>query len=134
MEGRKNRFTSLERVYLAIGDSIIEISCDKKTVRLSAIVVAEVATRPSEPESGLLPCVSSIGTYLLTNPYADNRIARIVVYDEENGSFGALEIILECGQILFFDPMFFDGINFGGIEQKEIWLANVASYDSNTIS
>ena len=30
-----------------------------------------------------------------------------------NGMYRALEILLESGQLIFFDPSFFDGINFG---------------------
>lgn len=35
--------------------------------------------------------------------------------------------------MLFFDPTFIDGINFGGQEQKAIWLSNSELVDSIVI-
>ena len=123
----------LDRIYLLIGESTMQIERDEASVRLSVRLVANIET-PTELDDGQAGCRSSVGKYVFVNPLADNRISNIIVYDDDNGMYRALEILLESGQLIFFDPSFFDGINFGGADQKAIWLDNTATYDAITIS
>ncbi|MEL6894683.1 MAG: hypothetical protein AAFP90_01085 [Planctomycetota bacterium] len=88
---------------------------------------------PFELESGQRVCRSSIGKYTFTNPNADNRVQQFVLHGLNDDSVAALEMVLESGQVLFFDPTFFDGINFGGVEQREIWRENSSSQEITTI-
>jgi hypothetical protein len=124
----------LDRIFLDVGGSLVEITEDTVTAGLTVCMVANVRyTFESELEEGHLPCRSSIGKYVLVNPHADNRIVKIVGHGVMDGAYQALEFALQSGQILFFDPLFWDGINFGGIEQKSLWLANAESHESITI-
>lgn len=61
------------------------------------------------------------------------RPERFVLYGVEGETFSAIELILKSGQMLFFDPLFIDGINFGGAEQKAIWLTNSENHQSIVI-
>lgn len=114
----------LDYVFIIVDETCVRLWRDEATVRLSASVTDE-APLSFEPEEGHLPCRSSIGGYVLADSNsAYNQIKQLVLYGAAGETFAALEIQLMSGQMLFFDPSFIDGINFGGQEQKVIWLAN----------
>lgn len=113
----------LDRVYLKIGDQLVELSRDELTLELNVALVDEVRVDCVMEDTHRL-CRSSIGKYVLADPLADNRIAFITIYAGQNDAIKAIEFRLVSGQMLFFDPSFMDGINFGGIEQKAVWLNN----------
>ena len=115
----------LDRVYLEVGQQLVELSRDEQTLQLDISFVDEDHL-DCEMEDTQRFCRSSIGRYVLTDPLADNRIAFINMYAGPNDSVEALEFNLVSGQMLFFDPSFVDGVNFGGVEQKATWLDNSA--------
>lgn len=117
----------LDRVYLEIGDRLVEIRRDDRTLRINVGYVESVHLE-CELENTQRLCRSSIGRYALTDPLADNRLVKIIAYLDESESIQAFEIGLQSGQMIFFDPAFVDGINFGGSEQKATWLANSHVY------
>lgn len=119
----------MDRVYLIADGSLFELQRDD--IRLTVRNAASVHMR-NDLEDGHLPCSSSIGKYVFTDPWADNYIVRVVIYGSEGDSCEAIEIVLRSGQTLFFDPSFIDGINFGGIDQKAVWLANSRTHDAVT--
>jgi len=122
----------LDRIYLVVGGSLVEIVRDESSVRLTAGTVTNFRV-VRELENGMSACRSSIGKYVFADPYADNRIAKIIVYPDKDGAYRAIEIALRSGQTIFFDPSFIDGIKFGGVEQKAVWLANWESHETITI-
>lgn len=123
----------LDYVFIVIDGVSIRLWRDEGTVRLSASITDE-APLSCELEDGHLPCRSSIGRYVLADPKsAHNQIERLALYGIAGETFAALEIQLMSGQMLFFDPWFIDGINFGGQEQKAIWLANTEQVDTTII-
>lgn len=117
----------MDRVYLEIGEQLVELSRDERTLQLDIAVVDEVRL-DCKMEDTQRFCRSSIGKYVLTDPLADNRIAFISIYAGQNDSVKAIEFNLVSGQMLFFDPSFVDGVNFGGVEQKATWLDNSEEY------
>lgn len=122
----------LSTVFLTVGELTVRLLRDETTARL-VVSESDEAVLPFELESGHRICQSSIRKFVLNNPNADNRIQRIVVHNGSEDSVGALEIVLQSGQTLFFDPTFFDGINFGGVEQKAIWQENANTDEVQTI-
>jgi len=114
-----------DRVYLVLENFTIEMADDDSEgkVRIRASIVNEVCAVVNLDE-GQLPCQCSIGSIAFANPLAENRIKRVVAYNPDGNAYRAIEIVLTSDQILFFDPMFFNGINLGGVEQKAVWLAN----------
>ena len=114
----------LDYVVIIIDGASVRLWRDEATIRLS-VSVTDQAPRLCELEDGHLPCHSSIGCYVLADPNSNqNQIKQFVLYGVAGETFAALEVQLMSGQMLFFDPSFIDGINFGGQGQKEIWLAN----------
>lgn len=113
----------LERVYLEVEEQLLEMSRDERTLHMTIAFVDGIHV-DCELEETMRLCRSSIGKYVLTDPLADNRIEFINIYAGQNDSVMAVEFNLKSGQMLFFDPSFIDGINFGGIEQKATWLNN----------
>jgi len=103
----------LDRVYLILDHVTVEISRDRETVRLSVRDVPELPI-VVPPEEGWIACRSSVGNYVLVDPLADTRISEIIAYGCEGHAYQALEFRFISGQLLFFDPSFFDGINLGG--------------------
>lgn len=122
----------LDAIYLLLGDVTLRLRRDDITARL-LVEESNEPFIPFELESGHKICRSSIGKFVLNNPNADNRVRRFVLHNQSGESLGALEVVLNSGQVLFFDPSFFDGINFGGIEQKAIWEENAKKAVATTI-
>ncbi len=122
----------LDAVFLLIGDVTVRLLRDDATARLR-ISQSTDAVIPFELETGQRVCRSSIGKFTFANPNADNRVQQFVLHGANDDSAAALEMVLQSGQILFFDPTFFDGINFGGVEQREIWRENSSSQEATTI-
>lgn len=117
----------LESVYVEVGEQLVELSRDERTLHLKVAVV-DAMRLDWELEDTQRFCRSSIGKYVLTDPLADNRIAQISLYAGKDEAVMAIELALVSRQIVFFDPTFVDGFNFGGIEQKTTWLNNSENY------
>lgn len=123
----------MDYIFIIVDGTRVRLGRDEATIRLSVSITDEAALY-CELEDGHLPCRSSIGRYVLADPNsAHNQIERLVLYGIAGETFTALEIQLISGQMLFFDPLFIDGINFGGPEQKAIWLANAEQVDPTII-
>ncbi|MCR5609413.1 MAG: hypothetical protein K6G26_10150 [Lachnospiraceae bacterium] len=78
-----------------------------------------------EIEDEMYKAVSSVEELILTNSLlAGNNIVKIIFYnlDESKVTCLAMEIILENGQMIFFDPTYVCGICAGGEKQKSVWL------------
>ena len=123
----------MDYIFITIGGASVRLLRHEVSLRLSVSITDEAPVF-CEFEEGHLPCRSRIGSYVLADPNSDqNQIKRFVLYGVASDSFAAFEIQLESGQMLFFDPTFIDGINFGGQEQKAIWLSNSELVDSIVI-
>ena len=127
----------LSRVYLIIGERMLQLALDETTTIALLIRFVETIEVTIEMEEELTWCRSSMGDLLLKAPQAENVISKIIVYFDNEGDrekFRALEFVLSSGQLLFFDPLFIDGINFGGQEQKDDCLNHIENYTAKIIS
>lgn len=122
----------MDRIYLLIGDSLLSLWAQESDNNL-AFEFVEAIQSSSDLEETQVGCRSSVGKYTLLNPLADNRISEITLYQSTPEHYSAIELTLFSGQVLFFDPSFFDGINFGGPDQKALWQANAPQCDAITI-
>lgn len=123
----------LNQVNLVIGTAFVKIQREDDC-SLTISIVQELSV-PRVDDEGFSPCRSSIGKYVLTDPHSDNRIATILEYLEPRTErMLAIEFVTESGQSLFFDPLYHDGINFGGAEQKATWQRNSKEYLTRTWS
>ena len=89
-------------VYLDIAGHLIQLSRDERTIQLNVSCVDAVHL-DCELEDTQRICRSSVGRYILTDPLADNRIARINLYTNKNDGVIAIEFILASCQVLFFE-------------------------------
>lgn len=122
----------LERVYLEVGGQLVELSREKYSVHLNVAIVSAIYV-DCELEETYRVCRSSVGAYVLTNRFADNRITSIDLYVDRDDRLLTMELRLICGQTLFFDPSFIDGINFGEADQRHCWLENAVAYELITL-
>lgn len=127
----------LSRVYLIIGERMVQLTLDDTTTTSLLIRFVETIEVTIQMEEDLTWCRSSMGDFLLTNPRFENVISKIIVYfdnDGDNEKYRAIEFVLNSGQLIFFDPQFLDGINFGGQDQKDYCLNNIENYTAKIIN
>lgn len=89
--------------------------------------VAEFAAVPWNADNSPA-CTMSIRDMVLTDADGTNQIASITLlgpdFRPESVACATVQLELDNGQVIFFDPSYYFGIRTGGLEQRSIWLDN----------
>lgn len=127
MEGGMAQFChDLRYVYIEIGEQYIELESIEQFSKMRIRIVDSLQYH-FEIDEDMMKARSSISELVLNDTMSiGNKIQNVLFYNLNDSICDALEICLENGQILFFDPTFYFGINIGGIEQRKTWEENRA--------
>lgn len=128
-EGMAQFCHDLRYVYIEIGERYIELESIEQFSKIRIGIVDSLQYH-FEIDEDMMKAHSSISELVLNDTMSiGNKIQNVLFYNLNDNICDALEICLENGQILFFDPTFYFGINIGGIEQRKIWEEN-REYDN----
>jgi len=118
-------------IYLEVGEHYIELESIHQYSRLSIKVVNSIKYK-FEIDEDMIPSKTSISQIVLTDSLSSkNNVKSLIFYNIDSASnqifCDSLQINLNNGQEIFFDPSFYFGINIGGSEQKKFWFENLSN-------
>ncbi len=114
----------LRYVYIKFGEKYIELESIEQFSKMR-IRIVDSLQYDFEIDEDWMKAYSSVSELILNDTMSiGNKIKNIFFYNLTENICDALEICLENGQVLFFDPTFYFGINIGGIKQRKMWEEN----------
>lgn len=122
-------YSDMNYLYFEVGKNLlIEFKVIKQYSKLKVSLVNEI-TYEYEIDEGMIYAKTSLGKIILADTLMINDIDIIKFYNIESADIefiicDAVEFQLGTGQIIFIDPLFYDGIGIGEISQKEVWVNN----------
>ncbi|MGZ7442374.1 hypothetical protein [Paenibacillus sp. TH7-28] len=130
-DGRADFCPDMRYYYFEVGEKYIEFESIDQYSKLSVKIVDSIRYQ-FEIDEDMFPCKTSVSQIILTDSMSvKNTVKSIVINgldlkDKEQIICDSLQLNLNNGQELFFDPSFYFGINIGGAEQRKFWIENLA--------
>jgi hypothetical protein len=116
--------------YFEVGKQYIKFKSVNQYSKLSVNIVNSIRYE-FEIDEDMLPCKTSVSQIILIDSMsAKNKVKSIIINgidlkDKNQIICDSLQLNLENGQEVFFDPTFYYGINIGGAQQRKFWIENL---------
>lgn len=111
-------------VFIEVDGRYIKLEADGQNPRLKVSITDKLDYSDELDEDVFRAYYHANELILCTNSECGNYIKRISFYNynELTCECDAIEFEVSNGQVIFFDPSYYYGINIGGECQKKIWM------------